>query len=292
MISRELIKKIRLIHLKTRRQVTSVFAGQYESAFRGQGMEFEEVREYIEGDDIRSIDWNVTARMNRPYIKVFREEREMTVMLLVDVSSSERFGTARTLKMDMAAETAAILAYAAIRNNDKVGLIIFSDTVEKYIPPKKGVGHIFRVIKEVLDYRPTGHGTSLDEGLKFLIRVTRRKAVCFLISDFFDTGFERSLRIAAKKHDLVALVISDPKETLLPPLGYVTLVDAETGRSLTVNTSAPGFHKQFQAVAEKRTGGLVNLFRRAGVDHTFLPTPISPIDPLLKFFIKREKKFR
>ena len=212
-------------------------AGEYESAFRGRGMEFEEVREYQPGDDVRTIDWNVTARMGKPYIKLFREERELIVMLLVDISASGQFGTVKKLKKEVAAEVAALLAYTAIRNNDKVGLILFSDHVEKYVPPKKARGHGWRVIQEILSFEPQGRQTDIAQALDYLGRVVRKRCICFLLSDFLASGFEKPLRLSNKRHDVVAVSISDPREFELPKVGFVELEDAETGEDVLLDTN-------------------------------------------------------
>src|SRR2546426_12701490 len=229
MIPKEILKKVRQIEIRTNREVTDVLGGQYHSVFKGRGMEFEEVREYLPGDEIRSIDWNVTARFDHPFIKKFKEERELTVMLVVDVSASGQFGSVRQRKNELAAELAAVLAFSAIRNNDKVGVILFTDRVEKYIAQKKGRRHVLRVIREILAFEPEGKGTNLRLALDYLNRVQRRRAVCFLISDFQDEEFRKSLRVAGKRHDVVALSLRDPREEELPAVGLVELRDAETG---------------------------------------------------------------
>ncbi|MCP4654786.1 MAG: DUF58 domain-containing protein, partial [bacterium] len=232
----ELFQKIKTIQIRTQRVVNDVFAGEYESAFKGRGMEFEEVREYGPGDDIRHIDWNVTARMGSPYVKVHREERELTVMLVVDVSSSGAFGTAAKLKNEVAAELAALLAYTAIKSNDRVGLIIFSDRIERYIPPKKGSSHVWRVIREILTFRPRRRSTDLEGALDYLSKVVRRRAVVFVISDFLDEGFSERLRIAGKRHDVTAISVCDRREIELPPIGILELEDAETGETVLIDT--------------------------------------------------------
>ncbi len=238
MLPPEILRKIKRIQLKTNYLANEIFAGEYESAFRGQGMEFEEVREYQPGDEIRTIDWNVTARMGRPFVKIYREEREMTVMIMVDLSGTLDFGTRRRFKRETAAEIAAVLAYAAVKSNDKVGLILFTDQVERYIPVKKGRGHVYRVIQEVLTYQPKRKGTNLNVPLEFLMRVMHRHSITFLISDFLDDGYEQALRIARERHDLVCLQMFDPAERYLPKMGYVLMVDSETGQEARVNTSS------------------------------------------------------
>ncbi len=290
MLSREIIKKIEKIHIHTNYLVNDVFAGEYESAFKGRGMEFEEVREYAPGDEIRSIDWNVTARMGRPFVKEFKEERELTVMLLIDVSSSGLFGTVKEFKNEVAAELGAILAFAAIKSNDKVGLIIFTDTVEKFIPPQKGRNHVWRVIREVVGHQPQKTKTDIKMALDFLNRVLDRRAVCFLISDFISEGYEKNLRITNKKHDLIAVSIADPRERELPSVGFIELEDAETGETILVDTSDRAIREGFKTLNEESTRGRNELFRSMGVDYINIQTDRSLIDPIMKFFLLRERR--
>jgi len=290
MLSRETIKKIEKIHIHTSYLVNDIFAGEYESAFKGRGMEFEEVREYTPGDEIRAIDWNVTARMGRPFVKEYREERELTVMLLIDVSSSSLFGTVKEFKNQIAAELGAILAFAAVKSNDKVGLIIFSDTVEKYIPPQKGRSHVWRVIKEVMEHQPQQKHTDIAAALDFLNRVVHRRAVCFLISDFISEGFEKTLRMTSKKHDIVAISITDPRERDLPAIGFIELEDAETGETILIDTNDRSVREQFSALQSDDAHQRITLFRSLGVDHIEIMTDSSLIDPLLRFFMAREKR--
>ena len=290
MLSRETLKKIEKIHIHTSHLVNDVFAGEYESAFKGRGMEFEEVREYSPGDEIRTIDWNVTARMNRPFVKEYREERELTVMLLIDVSSSSLFGTVKDFKNEIAAELGAILAFAAVRSNDKVGLIIFSDTVEKYIPPQKGRSHVWRVIKEVMEHQPQQKHTDITVALDFLNRVLNRRSVCFLISDFISEGFEKTLRITNKKHDMVAISITDPRERELPAVGFIELEDAETGELILIDTGDRSMRDEFKDIQADNAGKRKDLFRSIGVDYIDIMTDESLIDPLLRFFLLREKR--
>ncbi|MCH7995867.1 MAG: DUF58 domain-containing protein, partial [Planctomycetes bacterium] len=238
MIPKELLKKVRQIQIRTSRTVNDVLAGQYHSAFRGRGMEFEEVCPYQFGDDVRLIDWNVSARYGEPFIKKFREERELTVMLVVDVSPSGLFGSDRQFKLDVATELCAVLAFSAIRSNDKVGLILFADTVELYIPAKKGTKHVLRIIRELLYHQPQGRGTDISEALSFLNRVTRRKAVCFLVSDFLASEYEPALRIARRRHDLIPIVVTDPREMTLPNVGLIELEDPETGETALIDTTS------------------------------------------------------
>lgn len=290
MLSREIIKKIEKIHIHTNYLVNDVFAGEYESAFKGRGMEFEEVREYAPGDEIRSIDWNVTARMGRPFVKEFREERELTVMLLVDVSSSGLFGTVKEFKNEVAAEIGAILAFAAIKSNDKVGLILFTDTIEKFIPPQKGRNHVWRVIKEVIGYEPQKTNTDIKMALDFLNRVLNRRAVCFLISDFISEGYEKNVRITNKKHDLIAVSITDPRERELPSIGFIDLEDAETGETILVDASDRAIREEFKSLNEASKRARNELFRSMGIDYIDIQTDRPLIDPIMRFFLLRERR--
>ncbi len=290
----EVLKQIKGIQLKTSHLVSSVLAGQYESAFKGRGMEFSEVREYQPGDDVRAIDWNVTARMGAPFIKEFREERELTVMLLVDVSASGEFGTVRRMKNEVAAEFAAVLAYAAIKNQDKVGLVVFSDHVEKFIPPKKGRSHVWRVIREILTHE-TSHrrvGTRLDVALEFLSKVTARRTVTFLLSDFPADGSGRALQLGARRHDVVAVRIADPRESSLPAVGLVELEDAETGEVILVDTSDPAVREGFARLAGERDRALSQRLRRLEIDLVEIDTERPYVDALVRFFHKRERRIR
>jgi len=290
LIPDEVLKKIHLLHIRTKHLVNDVMAGEYESAFRGRGMEFEEVREYQPGDDVRTIDWNVTARMDRPYVKLYREERELIVMLLVDISGSGQFGSKEKLKREVAAEVAALLAYTAIRNNDKVGLILFTDRVEKFVPPKKARGHGWRVIREILSYEPEGRGTDLSQALDFLGNVMRKRCICFLISDFLASGYEKPLRLSNKRHDMIALSISDPRERELPRVGFLELEDAETGDLLLVDTRDPDLRKRYLEHRQQETAARKKLFRSMDLDHAELSTHVSYVEPLLALFRRREKQ--
>lgn len=290
MIPEEILRQVHLIHFRTKHLVNDIIAGQYESAFRGRGMEFEEVREYQPGDDVRTIDWNVTARMGRPYIKLFREERELVVMLLVDISASGQFGTAEKMKKDVAAEVAALLAYTAIRNNDKVGLILFSDHVEKYVPPKKARGHGWRVIREILSFEPRGRLTDIAQALDYLGRVARKRCICFLLSDFLDSGFEKPLRLSNKRHDVISVVISDPREFELPRAGFVELEDAETGEVVLIDTNDRALCKRYQETRRQEASDRERLFRSMDLDFVSLSTHIPYTDPLLAFFRRRERR--
>ncbi len=286
----EVIRRIRKIHIHSNYLVNDILAGEYESAFRGRGMEFEEVREYQPGDDVRDIDWNVTARMGHPYVKVYREERELTILLLVDVSGSGQFGSGAQLKNELSAELAAVLAYAAVKNNDKVGLIIFSDSIEKFIPPKKGRNHVWRVIREVLEHRPRSRKTDISAALDFLNRIASRRVIAFLISDFIASDYEKLLRVTNKKHDLIAISIADPRERELPPVGLVELEDAETGETRLIDTGDARFRKEFMVGALRRVSETREIFRRCSVDHIPLITNQPYINALMKFFRMREKR--
>ncbi len=290
MIPEEVLKKIQKFHFSTRRQANDLFAGQYESAFKGQGIEFAEVREYQIGDDIRTIDWNVSARFGRPFVKVFNEERELTVMLLLDLSGSHLFGTKVKFKRELLAEVAGMLAFLAIRTNDKVGAILFSSQVEKYIPPKKGASHVWRLIKEIFTYQPQDLSTNLDTVLNYFNRVVKRHAIVFLISDCVDTGFEKSLRLTAKKHDLVVIRVSDPAEDQLPDVGLATLQDPETGQVSLINTRSKGLRGRWSNYRKEQTSYLSDLLRKAGVDLVELWTDGPVIKPLTSLFEKRSKR--
>jgi uncharacterized protein (DUF58 family) len=287
----ELIKKVRKIEIRTKGLVNQIFSGEYHSVFKGRGMAFSEVREYQFGDDIRTIDWNVSARFNHPFIKVFEEERELTVMLVVDVSGSGEFGTGQQLKKEVAAELCAVLAFSALQNNDKVGLIFFSDIVEKFIPPKKGRSHILRIVREVLDFQPAHRRTSVAEGLRYLTSAIKKRSIAFLISDFLDEGYEDALKIAAKKHDLIGVRLHDPREGDLAPAGLMRLRDAETGEALWVDTSSPGVRAQYNRWWKDRQDVRSRLFRRSGVDSVDIRIDQSYITPLMAFFRIREKRW-
>ena len=290
MLPKEIIKKIRRIEIKTSRMVSDVFAGCYHSVFKGRGIEFDEVREYQPGDEIRSIDWNVTARMGHPFIKKFVEERQMTVMLLMDASGSSFFGTKGQLKSEVAAELCSVLAFSAIKNNDRVGLIIFSDRIEKFIPPRKGSRHVLRVIREVLYHKPQGKKTDIRCALDYLNNVTHKKTVSFLISDFLDCEFKKQLSITNKRHDLIAVTITDPREQEMPNAGIVSFEDAETREVFLVDAAnrllRDAFAKNSAAVLARRQ----QVFKQAGVDVINLRTDVAYTKELIRFFRKREKK--
>ena len=292
MLDRELLRKIRRVEILTRRHVDETFAGQYRSVFRGRGMEFAEVREYIPGDDIRTIDWNVTARMGHPFVKQFTEERELTVILMVDLSASGLFGSQGVTKRQVAAEVGAILAFSAIRTGDKVGLILFSDQTELYLPPAKGNRHGLRVIREMLSYRPKATGTDIAGALDFLGRVQKKKAVVFCISDYYDSRFERSMMLGSRRHDLVAVNVVDPRERQMPSVGLVELEDAETGRTLWVDSSSAAFRRAYARRAELRQESLKTTFARAGVDSISIEAGADLTRPLVRFFQERAARIR
>lgn len=290
MISSQLMREIRAIQVKTSHLVNAIMTGEYVSAFKGSGMEFSEVREYQPGDDVRLIDWNVTARMGRPFIKVFREERELTVMLLVDASSSGEFGSVGQLKKEVSAEVASIMAFSAIKNNDKVGLIVFSDKIEHYIHPKKGHAHIWNLIRTILNFNPEGRKTDLSLPLEYLLKVRKRKSSAFLISDFQTSGYENSLKRARQKHDITAIAITDPRETQLPEIGLVHLEDAETGETVVIDTGDKEMLRRFHAQTEKELAGRKKLFLTFGVDTIDIRTDQPLVEPIIRYFKMREKK--
>ena len=290
MLPKEVIKKIRRIEIRTKKLVNELFSGEYHSTFKGQGMEFEEVRQYEPGDDVRLIDWNVTARMGQPYIKKFREERELTVILLIDVSSSGQFGTRDRFKNETAAELGALLAFSAIKNNDKVGLIIFTDQIKIFVPPKKGRAHVLRIIREILYFKPHGKGTNIAAALEYFNKVIRRKSVVFLVSDFLSEGFTKPLQIANNKHDIIAIKVSDPREITFENIGLIELEDAETGEVLIIDTGSKEFRKEFAAQSAEDVAGLKKSFRSINLDFINIRTDQSYIVPLIQFFKMREKR--
>ena len=290
MIDAELIKKIRQIQIYTSHMVSANFAGQYESVFKGRGMQFEEVREYTPGDDVRTIDWNVTARAGKPYIKRFVEEREMTVMLVVDLSASGEFGTRVRLKNELAAEFCAVLAFAAVRNNDKVGLIIFTDEIELIIPPKKGSGHVLRLIRELLYFKMPKKKTNIPMSLDYLARVIRKKATVFLVSDFMAEDFKKELSLINRRHDVVAVAVRDPAEIEMPSVGLVEFTDAETGEVMLVDTSSRKFRREFGTANAKRAAELAELLRSINVDCINIWTDKPYIHDLIKFFHMRHRR--
>lgn len=288
--SSELFKKIRRIEILTTHLAEDVFAGAYRSAFKGKGMEFEEVREYLPGDDIRTIDWNVTARMNHPYVKSFREERELTVNLVVDASASTAFGSENTLKSDLIAEIAAVIAFSAIKNNDKIALILFSDKVDKYIPPRKGTRHVLRIIRELLSYRAEKKGTSINGALAFLGTVQPRPGICFLISDFIAPDFTHEASITAKRHDLVPILVSDPAEIAFPSMGLTTLVDLESGATRMADTSSDSWRKTVSHYFEKLIAQRKSLFQKLGVDMCVIDDQMQYLNQLRRYFILKKKR--
>lgn len=289
-ISPELMRKIRSIQIKTGHLVTDLMAGEYISAFKGRGMEFNAVREYIPGDDVRLIDWNVTARMGQPFIKEFIEERELNVMLIVDVSSSGQFGSTKKFKNEVSAEVASVLAFAAIRNNDKIGLIVFSDKIEHYIPPKKGKAHIWNIIRTILNFKPEGRFTDINLPLEYLLRVQKRKCVAFLISDFLAKNYEANLKLTDQKHDLIAISVNDPLENHLPPVGYINLQDSESGETLLVDTNNEEMIGKFTCHEKNRREKLKNKFSSIGIDTIEIKTNGSLAEPIIRYFKMREKR--
>ena len=288
--TKELLKKVRRIEIKTRGLSNHLFSGEYHSAFKGRGMAFSEVREYQVGDEIRTIDWNVTARFNHPYVKVFDEERELTVMLLMDVSGSENFGTINQQKQDLATELCAVLAFSAIQNNDKVGVIFFSDKIEKFIPPKKGRSHILMIIRELIDFKPQNKGTDIAVALRYFTSAIKKKCTAFIISDFMSASFEAELKIANKKHDVIALRLYDKHEEEFPNLGLIPVKDEESGEVLWVNTGDENVRKAFQRDALIRNSRLKIVFSKSGVDIADIGTHESYVKPLMTLFKKREKR--
>lgn len=285
------MQEIRRIQIRTNHMVNDILTGQYESVFKGQGMEFKEVREYVPGDEIRLIDWNVTARTGVPHVKLLAEERELTVMLLVDASGSGRFGSVRRFKNELAAELCAVLAISAIKNNDKVGLIIFTDDVELYVPPSKGRRHVLRVIREILFFEPKGRKTNIPGALHFLNGITKRRAVTFLVSDFMAEGYEVPMRVAAKRHDLIAVVVSDPREAELPDVGLLCVRDAETDREVLVDTSDASVREQYGQEARKRSAERDRVLRRNKVDAIHVRTDRPYVEEIYRFFRMRERRY-
>ncbi|MHC4626120.1 MAG: DUF58 domain-containing protein [Planctomycetota bacterium] len=291
MIPKELIKKIRQIQIYTARTVDASFAGQYESVFKGRGMQFDEVREYTPGDDIRTIDWNVTARTGKPYIKRYVEEREMTVMFAVDLSASGDFGTVNKMKNELAAEFCAVLAFAAAKNNDKVGLLIFTDQIELYIPPKKGIRHMLRLIRELLYFKMPRRTTDIGTALDYLAKVIRKKATIFLVSDFIETEFKKPLSLLNKRHDVVAVSVRDRAEVALPGAGLIEFADAETGQIILVDTSSKRFRNQYSSSSTQRFDQLKNMLRTINVDCISISTDKPYIQDLVRFFHMRHKRY-
>jgi uncharacterized protein (DUF58 family) len=288
--TREILKKVRQIEIKTRGVVNEILSGEYHAVFKGRGMNFAEVREYHIGDDVRSIDWNVSARMGHPYIKLFEEERELQVMLLCDVSSSSHFGSGLNLKVEMATEMAAVLAFSAIKNNDKVGLLLFTDKIEKYIAPRKGKSHILRILRELLTFEPKRQGTDIKGALEYMNSVVKKRAIAFLISDFIDAGYDKALRIVGRKHDLTAVHITDPREYSLPDVGLVRLHDAEDGKALWVDTSSVRVRRRLEADFRTWQSTVKTQCQKSGVDYLPLSTDRDYVRPVIQFFKRREQR--
>ena len=291
MLTKELLKQVRQIEIRTKGLVNQVFSGEYHSVFKGRGMEFSEVREYQFGDDIRNIDWNVTARFGHPYIKIFEEERELTVLLMVDMSGSLIFGSLSKTKQQVAAELTAILAFSALKNNDKVGLILFTDKIEKFVPPRKGNKHVLRIIREVLSFKPEGNTTNIRTSLEFMNGVIKKRSIVFLLSDFMDEGYEKILRVVGKKHDLIGIVLDDRRETEIPKMGLIKLTDAETNQERWIDSSSA----KVQHALKKRKAELAvkrkSLFVSSRLDSVYVTTGENYITPLVQFFKLREKRW-
>ncbi len=292
MLPREIVRQVRRLQIRARRAVEDLLGGEYHSVFKGPGIAFEEVREYQPGDDIRTIDWNVTARMGHPFVKRFIEERELTVMLIVDGSGSQQFGSGLQQKREVAAEIAAILAFSAIANNDKVGLVVFTDRVERFVPPRKGTRHVLRIIRDVLFYQPERRGTCLREALDYLNRVLHRRAIVFLLSDFLDEGFEKAFKRTGKRHDLIAVPISDPREEELPAVGLLQVQDAESGRQLLLDTTSAAVRSACAARSRRRREGLRQIALSAQIDLIDVSTDGGHLDALVRFFRLRERRLR
>ncbi|MSR68767.1 MAG: DUF58 domain-containing protein [Phycisphaerales bacterium] len=290
MLTAETIRKIRRIEIRTSRVVQEAVAGRYLSAFKGRGMEFEEVRPYEAGDDVRAIDWNVSARAGSPHIKLFREERELTVMLAIDLSGSLRFGSHGQLKRELVAEVAATLAFSATRNNDKVGLLLFTNQIERFVPPRKGRRHVLRIVRDLLAHTPTGSGTDLAGALDELNRIQRRKAVVFVISDFLDGGWERPMAIARRRHDVIPVAISDRRERLLPAIGLIELEDEESGKRIVVDTASRRVRQEFSAQAQLRSERFQAVLRQMKIEPLMLETGLDYVEPITAYFRKREAR--
>ncbi len=284
MDTKEILKKVRKIEIKTRRLSDHIFSGEYHSSFKGRGMTFSEVRQYQYGDDVRAIDWNVTARYNEPYVKVFEEERELTMMLMVDISGSEFFGTTQQFKKDTITEIAATLAFSAIQNNDKVGLLLFSDEMELFIPPKKGKSHVLRIIRELIEFKPKSTKTSINEALKFLSSVMKKKAIVFVLSDFMDTHYEHTLKIVGRKHDVTGIRVFDKHDVSIPNLGMVPMLDAETGKTMLVNTASKNVRRGYEAYYKKSVDYFEKSFTHSGAGTISSRIDESYVKKLLGYF--------
>jgi len=292
MLPKEVLENIRRIEIGTKGLVNEIFSGEYHTVFKGRGMEFAEVREYIPGDDIRNIDWNVTARAGTPFVKVFSEERELSVMLLVDMSRSGTFGTHYRMKDEVAIEICALLAFSAMKNNDKVGLLIFTDKIEKFIPPRKGREHVLRVLREIVYHEPQNSGTDLKSALDYLLRVIKRNSVVFILSDFMDEGYEKSLRVASTKHDVIAIKVTDPLEEELPDVGLISLFDSESGENVVVDSSDRNVRDSYARERRSQRDYLEKMFRKINLDYVTINTSKSYVEPLYRFFRQRAKRFR
>ncbi|MDQ6873363.1 MAG: DUF58 domain-containing protein [Gemmatimonadota bacterium] len=288
----EILRQVKLIELRTRGLVNSVFTGEYRSVFKGQGMEFSEVREYQPGDEVRSIDWNVTARMRRPFVKRYIEERELTVMLVVDLSGSERFGTVKRFKSELASELAAVLAMSAIRNNDRVGLLLFTDRVEHVIPPRKGRRHVLRIIRDLLAFEPVGRGTDMVTAIDYVAKMLNEHAIVFIVSDFLEADIDHPLKLLAQRHDVVAVTVEDPSERLLPDIGVARLIDPETGETFEVDTSSPLVRDSYSQRVSAEREVRKHLLRRLAIDEVAVRTEAGVVEPLLRFFRARETRSR
>jgi len=292
MIPKEILKKIRKIQFQTNRLVNDIFAGRYQSIFKGRGMEFVEVREYQPGDEVRQIDWNVTARYGKPFVKRFSEERELTIMILIDISGSETFGSKDKTKVELATEIAALLAFSALKNNDKVGLLMFTDKIEKFIPAKKSITHVLRIIREALYFKPSSKGTDIALALEYLYRVQKKKAIVFLISDFIGENYEHALKVISKKHDVIGIKIADLREKVLPPVGYISVRDNETGKNIIIDTKDFYCQKKFNEFCQREENRIKEIFNKCNIDFISVTTDKSYIEPLMKFFYIRSRRFR
>lgn len=291
MLTKELLKQVRRIEIRTKGLVNQVFSGEYHSVFKGRGMEFSEVREYQIGDDIRNIDWNVTARFGHPFIKIFEEERELTVMLMVDLSGSLIFGSASKTKQQVAAELSAILAFSALKNNDKVGLILFTDKIEKFVPPRKGGKHVLRIIREVLSFEPEGKTTDIKSALEFMNHAIRKRSIVFLLSDYMDSGYEKILKVVGRKHDFIGVVLNDKRESEIPKMGLVKLTDAETGEERWIDTSNSRVQHHIKELRQRNIDYRKSLFVSSGLDNIEVNTSEDYVKPLVQFFRLREKRW-
>ena len=290
MLTAEMLAKVRRIQIRTTKLVNDILSGRYESVFRGQGVEFKEVREYVPGDDIRNIDWNVTARTGSPYVKVLTEERELTIMLVVDASGSQRFASVSQFKLELSAEVCAVLAFAAIQNNDKVGLIVFTDDVELFLPPRKGRKHGLRVIREVLYHEPKNKGTNINKSLEFLSQILKRRSVIFILSDFNDENYEKTLKVLTRRHDVIACMITDPRELSMPNVGLITVTDAESGKEIIIDTGNTKFRDRYEVKAKTEYERKKKLLLQSGAEFLDIRTDKPYIDELYRFFRARERK--